>query len=101
MAIDANHSGAKAIIASVDSANTVGDLRAQCPTLEHFLLVGSPRSGWTSLPALMKNASPQTMILGPGASIAGCLTASASQVASQIQTIAEKKPEEGEPAPAA
>jgi large subunit ribosomal protein L10 len=40
------------------------------------------------------------MILGPAASIAGCLTASASQVASQIQSIAEKKPE-AEPAPAA
>jgi large subunit ribosomal protein L10 len=40
------------------------------------------------------------MILGPGASIAGCLTAPAAQVASQIQTISEKKPE-GEAAPAA
>jgi large subunit ribosomal protein L10 len=40
------------------------------------------------------------MILGPGASIAGCLTGPAAQIASQIQTLAEKKPE-GEPAPAA
>lgn len=40
------------------------------------------------------------MILGPGGAIAGCLTGPASQVASQIQTIGEKKPE-GEPAPAA
>ena len=40
------------------------------------------------------------MILGPAASIAGCLTGPAAQVASQIQTISEKKPE-GEPAPAA
>ncbi len=40
------------------------------------------------------------MILGPGASIAGCLSGPAAQIASQIQTIAEKKPE-GEPAPAA
>ena len=38
-------------------------------------------------------------ILGPAASIAGCLTGPASQVASQIQTISEKKPEEaGAPA---
>ncbi|HLI79687.1 MAG TPA: acyl--CoA ligase [Candidatus Binataceae bacterium] len=58
----ANHSGAKAIIASVESANTVGDLRAQCPTLEHFLIVGSTRSGWKSLPALMKNASPKFQV---------------------------------------
>jgi large subunit ribosomal protein L10 len=40
------------------------------------------------------------MILGPAASIAGCLTGPAAQVASQVQTISEKKPE-GEPAPAA
>jgi len=40
------------------------------------------------------------MILGPGSAIAGCLTGPAAQVASQIQTIAEKKPE-GEAAPAA
>ncbi len=40
------------------------------------------------------------MILGPASSIAGCLTGPAAQVASQIQTIAEKKPE-GEAAPAA
>jgi large subunit ribosomal protein L10 len=39
------------------------------------------------------------MILGPAASIAGCLTGPAAQVASQIQTISEKK--EGEAAPAA
>jgi len=38
-------------------------------------------------------------ILGPASSIAGCLTGPASQVASQIQTISEKKPEEaGAPA---
>jgi acyl-coenzyme A synthetase/AMP-(fatty) acid ligase len=55
----ANHSGAKAIIASVESATMVGDLRPQCPTLEHFLIVGSARSGWASLPTLMKNASPK------------------------------------------
>jgi large subunit ribosomal protein L10 len=40
------------------------------------------------------------MILGPGAALAGCLTGPAAQVASQIQTISEKKEEET-PAPAA
>jgi len=39
------------------------------------------------------------MILGPAAGIAGALTGPAAQVASQIQTISERK--EGEPAPAA
>jgi large subunit ribosomal protein L10 len=37
-----------------------------------------------------------SMILGPGAAIAGCLTGPISQVASQIQTISEKT--EGAPA---
>jgi large subunit ribosomal protein L10 len=41
------------------------------------------------------------MILGPGSAIAGCLTGPAAQVASQIQTIAEKEPAaETAPAPA-
>jgi large subunit ribosomal protein L10 len=40
------------------------------------------------------------MILGPASQIAGCLTGPISQVASQIQTISEKKPEEGAAAPA-
>lgn len=37
------------------------------------------------------------MILGPGSAIAGCLTGPASQVASQIQTISEKKEEGAAP----
>lgn len=37
-------------------------------------------------------------ILGPGSSIAGALTGPAAQVASQIQTISERKPEEAAPA---
>jgi acyl-coenzyme A synthetase/AMP-(fatty) acid ligase len=53
----ANHCGAKAIIASVESATMVGDLRTQCPTLAHYLIVGAARSGWKSLPEEMKQAS--------------------------------------------
>ena len=53
----ANHSGAKAIIASVESATMIGDLRGQCPTLAHYLIVGAARSGWKSLPEEMKKAS--------------------------------------------
>jgi acetyl-CoA synthetase len=53
----ANHSGAKAIIASVDSATMVADLRAQCPALAHYLIVGAARTGWKSLPEEMKKAS--------------------------------------------
>jgi large subunit ribosomal protein L10 len=41
------------------------------------------------------------MILGPASALAGCLTGPASQVASQIQKIAEKEPEAKPPEPAA
>src|SRR5262245_10686030 len=40
------------------------------------------------------------MILGPASAIAGCLTGPAAQVASQVATIADKKPEETAPAAA-
>jgi len=43
-------------------------------------------------------ASVLSAILGPGSAIANLLTAPASQVASQIKTISERKPEEA-PAP--
>ena len=58
----ANHSGAKAIIASVDSATMVADLRNQCPTLAHYLIVGSARSGWKSLFDEMKQALPKFQV---------------------------------------
>jgi acyl-coenzyme A synthetase/AMP-(fatty) acid ligase len=55
----ANHSGAKAIIASAASADLIADLRSKCPELKHFLMAGSERSGWTSLPAAMNQASDE------------------------------------------
>jgi acyl-coenzyme A synthetase/AMP-(fatty) acid ligase len=54
----ANHSGARAIIAGVESAAMVGELRTQCPTLVHYLIAGSARTGWLGLPELMQSASP-------------------------------------------
>jgi acyl-coenzyme A synthetase/AMP-(fatty) acid ligase len=53
----ANHSGAVAIIAAVENAEVVGDLRSQCPELKHCLIAGSPRSGWFGLRASMATAS--------------------------------------------
>jgi acyl-coenzyme A synthetase/AMP-(fatty) acid ligase len=53
----ANHSGAVAIIAAVESADLVSDLRSQCPALKHYLIAGSPRSGWLGLRASMTTAS--------------------------------------------
>jgi acyl-coenzyme A synthetase/AMP-(fatty) acid ligase len=53
----ANHSGARAIIAGLESAELVGDLRSQCPSLKHYLLAATARSGWASLHEAMNRAS--------------------------------------------
>jgi acetyl-CoA synthetase/medium-chain acyl-CoA synthetase len=45
----ANHSGARAIIAGVEDAAMVAELRKQCPSLERYLIAGSTRTGWISL----------------------------------------------------
>jgi len=55
----ANHSGARAIVAGFDSIDLVGDLRSQCPSLEHYLLVGATRTGWASIQEAMQQASPK------------------------------------------
>jgi acyl-coenzyme A synthetase/AMP-(fatty) acid ligase len=55
----ANHSGACAIVAGFDSIDLVGDLRSQCPTLKHYLLVGAARTGWASIQEAMQQASPE------------------------------------------
>jgi acyl-coenzyme A synthetase/AMP-(fatty) acid ligase len=52
----ANHSGARAIIAGTESAELVNDLRRQCPTLRHYLLAGSARTGWSSIQEEMRKA---------------------------------------------
>jgi len=55
----ANHSGARVIIASPAAAEMVGDLKTQCPSLEHFMLAGTARTGWQSLNDAMLAASPR------------------------------------------
>jgi acyl-coenzyme A synthetase/AMP-(fatty) acid ligase len=45
----ANHSGARAIIAGVENATMVADLRKECPGLEHYLITAAARTGWISL----------------------------------------------------
>ena len=59
-----NHSGAVAIVAPVASADLIGDLRSRCPTLKHFLITGSPRSGWLGLRDSMAKASANFTKLG-------------------------------------
>jgi acyl-coenzyme A synthetase/AMP-(fatty) acid ligase len=53
----ANHSGARAIIATPAAAELVGDLKNQCPSLQHFLLAGTERTGWQSLNDAMMRAT--------------------------------------------
>jgi medium-chain acyl-CoA synthetase len=53
----ANHSGARAIIAGIESAELVGDLRSKCPSLKQYLLAGASRSGWSSLQEAMLQAA--------------------------------------------
>jgi acyl-coenzyme A synthetase/AMP-(fatty) acid ligase len=55
----ANHAGARAVIAGLESADTIADVRDKCPSLEHYLLVGKARAGWTSLQESMLQASPR------------------------------------------
>jgi acyl-coenzyme A synthetase/AMP-(fatty) acid ligase len=54
----ANHSGARAIIATVENAAMIAELRKQCPSIQHFLIAGAARTGWTSLPEWMRHAEP-------------------------------------------
>ena len=54
----ANHSGARAIITCAESLELASDLRNQCPSLEHFIVAGSPHTGWLSLQEAMQQAEP-------------------------------------------
>lgn len=53
----ANHSGAVAIVAAVENADQIRDLHNRCPALKHYLIAGSPRSGWLGLRDSMAKAS--------------------------------------------
>ncbi len=52
----ANHSGARAIIAGVENAAMIAELRKQCPSVERYLVAGAARSGWMSLQEEMSRA---------------------------------------------
>jgi len=58
LAYRANHAQARAIITAPESAEFAADLRNQCPSLEHFIIAGSPRPGWLSLQEAMTQAAP-------------------------------------------
>jgi|TARA_B100001964_G_scaffold158256_1_gene173794 acetyl-CoA synthetase len=42
-----NRSGAKIVIVTAEHAEKVEAVRDQCPTLEHLIIIGEERAGWT------------------------------------------------------
>ncbi len=54
----ANHARATLAIVTPEHCEKVDSIRAACPTLKHFILVGSAREGWLSLETLLAEASP-------------------------------------------
>src|SRR5271154_6414209 len=53
----ANHSGARAIIASVENATMIADMRKECPAVANYFIAGSSRTGWISLQEYMGHSS--------------------------------------------
>ncbi len=49
----ANHSGARAVIACVENATMIAELRKQCPSVAHYFIAGAARTGWISLQEYM------------------------------------------------
>jgi large subunit ribosomal protein L10 len=91
-AIDAELKNAKMAAAYKDKVNVKGAI-AEGQPVGFDVALKMP----TRLEAIAQIVG---MIVGPGSAIAGCLTGPASQVASQIQTISEKKEEPAAAAPA-
>jgi len=54
----ANHSGARAIVTTVENAAMIADLRKECPTVQHYFIAGAARTGWISLQEYMGHSSP-------------------------------------------
>jgi medium-chain acyl-CoA synthetase len=54
----ANHSGARAIIACVENASMIADLRKECPGVAQYFICGATRTGWISLQEYMGHATP-------------------------------------------
>ena len=54
----ANHSSARVIIATLEHAAMIAEMRKQCPSLQHFIIAGAPRTGWISLQEAMRQATP-------------------------------------------
>lgn len=54
-----NQSGAKAVIVTAEHCEKVEAIAAECPTLEHRIVVGDARPGWLAFDALCAAESPE------------------------------------------
>jgi acetyl-CoA synthetase/medium-chain acyl-CoA synthetase len=52
-----NTAGAKVVIVDEANATKVDEVRAECPTLQHCIVVGPPRPGWVAYDDIMATAS--------------------------------------------
>jgi acetyl-CoA synthetase len=53
-----NHSGATGVIVTPEHCEKVDAIRAECPTLKHFVVIGDAQAGWTSSYEMCAAASP-------------------------------------------
>jgi len=53
-----NHSKATVVIVSPEHCDKVDDIRGECPTLKHFIVIGAAREGWISSHEMCTAASP-------------------------------------------
>jgi acetyl-CoA synthetase len=54
-----NKAGAKIVIVTETHAAAVDDIKKNCPTLEHLIVIGSERPGWSSFEAMCAAASDE------------------------------------------
>ncbi len=54
-----NHAKATTVIVSPEHCDKIDAVRADCPTLQHCIVIGDERSGWTSFDALVAGQSDQ------------------------------------------
>jgi acetyl-CoA synthetase len=47
-----NHASAKAVIVTAEHCDKIDAIRNECPSLEHFIVVGGKQSGWQSFDTL-------------------------------------------------
>jgi acetyl-CoA synthetase len=53
-----NHSKASLVVVTPEHCDKVDQIRAACPSLRHFIVVGGSRENWLSLETLLAEASP-------------------------------------------